>query len=124
MIPLGNSNLYVEPVFLQAEDGGLPELKRVIVAAGELIAMEPTLKESIAAIFGAEVPPMEPEPPTPAEPEEPLSAEMAGLIEQAQQHYQQAQEYLKAGNWTGYGEELDALKAVLDQLAELAVPES
>jgi uncharacterized membrane protein (UPF0182 family) len=124
MIPLGNSNLYVEPVFLQAEDGGLPELKRVIVAAGEQIAMEPTLKESIAAIFGAEVPPTEPEPLPPAEPEEPLPAEIAELIEQAQQHYEQAQEYLKSGNWTGYGQELDALKAVLDQLAELAVRES
>jgi uncharacterized membrane protein (UPF0182 family) len=131
MIPLGKSNLYVEPVFLQAEDGGLPELKRVIIAAGEHIAMEPNLEESIAAIFGAEAPPTEPEPlptepepPSPAEPEEPLPAEMAELIEQAQQHYEQAQEYLRAGDWTGYGEELDALKTVLDQLAELAVQES
>jgi uncharacterized membrane protein (UPF0182 family) len=124
VIPLGQSNLYVEPVFLQAEDGGLPELKRVIVAAGEQIAMEPTLKESIAAIFGTEAPPTEPEPPPPAEPEEPLPAEMAELIEQAQQHYQKAQEYLKSGDWTGYGQELDALKAVLDQLAELATQES
>jgi uncharacterized membrane protein (UPF0182 family) len=127
MIPLGQSNLYVEPVFLQAEDGGLPELKRVIVAAGEQIAMEPTLGESIAAIFGAEAPPTEPEPPPPTEPEpppptepeEPLPAEVAELIEQAQQHYQQAQEYLREGDWTGYGEELEALKAVLDRLAEL-----
>ncbi|MFC1941465.1 UPF0182 family protein [Chloroflexota bacterium] len=51
MIPLGRSLLYVEPVFLQAEGGGLPQLKRVIVAVGEQIAMEDTLKGSIAAIF-------------------------------------------------------------------------
>jgi len=118
LIPLGKSNLYVEPVFLQADDGGLPELKRVIVAAGEQIAMEPTLKESIAAIFGAEAPPMEPEPPAPEEPGEPIAAEIAALIEEAQQHYDQAQQYLKAGDWANYGKELDALKAVLDQLAE------
>ena len=121
LIPLGKSNLYVEPVFLQAESGGLPELKRVIVAAGDNIAMEPTLKESLAAIFGAEVLPTEPEvtPPTPEETEKPVAAEVASLIEEAQQHYDKAQQYLSAGDWAGYGEELDALKAVLDQLAEL-----
>jgi len=125
LIPLGKSNLYVEPVFLQAEAGGLPELKRVIVVAGEQIAMEPTLKGSIAAIFGAEAPPTEPvvEPPTPAEPEEPVAADIATLIEEAQQHYIKAQQYLKAGDWTGYGEELEALEAVLDRLAELAAEE-
>jgi uncharacterized membrane protein (UPF0182 family) len=121
MIPLGESLLYVEPVFLQAETGGLPQLKRVIVAVGDQIAMEPTLKESIAAIFGAEAPPAEPvvKPPAPAEPEEPVAADIADLIEQAQQHYDKAQQYLQAGDWTGYGQELEALKAVLDQLAEL-----
>jgi len=120
MIPLGKSNLYVEPVFLQAEAGGLPELKRVIVAAGEQIAMEQTLKESIAAIFEVEAPPTEPvEPPGPTEPEEQVSAEVASLIEEAQQHYEKAQQYLKDGDWAGYGKELDNLKRVLDRLAEL-----
>jgi len=125
LIPLGKSMLYVEPVFLEAEAGGLPELKRVIVATGEQIAMEPTLEESIAAIFGAQVPPTEPEvePPAPTEPEEPVAADIAGLIQEAQQHYERAQQYLKAGDWTGYGEELDALKTVLDQLAELTAEE-
>jgi hypothetical protein len=125
MIPLGKSNLYVEPVFLQAEAGGLPELKRIIVAAGEKIAMEPTLEESIAAIFGVEAPPTEPvvEPPAPAEPEEPVTAEVASLIEEAQQHYNKAQQYLKEGDWAGYGEEQVALKAVLDRLAELTAEE-
>ncbi|HEX75830.1 MAG TPA: UPF0182 family protein [Dehalococcoidia bacterium] len=131
LIPLGSSNLYVEPVFLQAEAGGLPELKRVIVAAGEQIAMEPTLQGSIAAIFGGEAPPTEPvaEPPAPAEaekpeePEEPAAADIPSLIEEAQRHYNEAQQYLQAGDWAGYGSELEALKAVLDQLAELTAEE-
>ena len=125
LIPLGRSILFVEPVFLEAETGGIPELKRVIVVAGEQIAMEPTLQESIAAIFGAEALPTEPvvTPPEPAEPEKPLAAEIANLIEQAQQHYNQAQQYLIEGDWTGYGEELEALKAVLDRLAEFTAEE-
>ena len=105
--------------------------------------MEATLEESIAAVFGTEVPPTEPvteppvpaepeappvepvaEPPAPAEPEEPVAADIANLIEQAQRHYDDAQQYLKEGDWAGYGKELDALKAVLDRLAELAVEET
>ena len=136
-IPLGKSKLYVEPVFLQAEAGGLPELKRVIVAAGEQIAMERTLKESLAAIFSAEVPPTEPEakPPPAAEPEKtepeskpptpvkPESADIASLIEQAQQHYDKAQQYLKEGDWAGYGKELAALETILERLTELTAEE-
>ncbi len=115
LIPLGKSILYVEPVFLQAEAGGLPELKRVIVVAGERIAMEPTLQESIAAIFGTEAPLTEPGP------GEPVAADIANLIEEAQRHYDKAQQYLKIGDWAGYGKELDALKAVLEQLANLTM---
>jgi len=97
------------------------------VAAGEYIAMEPTLKESIAAIFGTEVTPTEPtvKPPAPVEPEEAIAVEITSLIEEAQQHYDKAQQYLKAGDWTGYGSELEALKTVLNRLAELtAIQES
>ncbi len=123
LIPLGESILYVEPVFLQAEGGGLPQLKRVIVVAGDQIAMEPTLKESIAAIFGTGVPPTKPavKPPAPVEPEELITTDIANLIKEAQRHYDKAQQYLQAGDWAGYGKELDALKAVLDRLAEIAI---
>ncbi len=125
VIPLGGSILYVEPIFLQAEAGGLPELKRVIVVAGEQIAMERTLAESLTAIFGDEAPPTEPVviPPTLPEPEEPVAADIANLIEEAQLHYNQALQYLQEGDWAGYGEALDALEAVLNQLAELATAE-
>jgi hypothetical protein len=123
LIPLGESILYVEPVFLEAETGGIPELKRVIVVAGEHIAMTPTLAESLAAIFGAETPLIESELPSPVDLEEPIGAESADLIEEAQLHWNQAQQYLQAGDWTGYGEEMDALGAVITQLVELATTE-
>jgi len=125
LIPLGKSILYVEPVFLEAETGGLPQLKRVIVAAGDQIAMEPTLKGSIAAIFGAEAPPTEPVVTPPALPEtvEPVAADIASLIEEAQQHYNKALQNQREGDWAGYGEEMDALEAVLAQLAELITEE-
>jgi uncharacterized membrane protein (UPF0182 family) len=125
LIPLGKSILWVEPVFLQAEGGGLPELKRVIVTTGDRIVMEPTLAQGLASIFGSEALPTESEvtPPISEKPEEPITADIASLIEEAQQHYDKAQEYLKAGDWTGYGKELEAMKAVLDKLAGLVAEE-
>ncbi|MBN1176472.1 MAG: UPF0182 family protein [Dehalococcoidales bacterium] len=132
LIPIEKSNIYVEPVFLQADAGGLPELKRVIVAVGEEIAMKPTLMESIEAVFGESIslpepapePPVTPEPPPEVlEPETPLDGEIAALVEQARQHYEKAQENLKAGDWAGFGEEWDAMEEVLQRLAELTAGE-
>jgi uncharacterized membrane protein (UPF0182 family) len=120
LIPVGKSKLYVEPVFLQAEAGGLPELKRVIVVAGEKIAMRSSLEESLAAVFGIEAPTDEViPPPEPDEPLQPISGDIPSLIREAQQHYDLAQERLASGDWAGYGEELAAMKAVLEQLARL-----
>jgi hypothetical protein len=72
-----------------------------------------------------EEPPTEPavEPTAPAEPEKAKAADIANLVEEAQRHYNTAQQYLKEGDWAGYGNELDALKAVLDRLAELTTEE-
>jgi len=125
LIPLGESILYVEPVFLEAETGGIPELKRVIVVIGDQIAMEPTLKESIAAIFGTEALPTEPvvQPPPPTEPEKPVTTDVASLILKAREHYNKALQYQQEGDWAGYGIELDALESVLIQLAELTAEE-
>lgn len=125
LIPLGKSILYVEPVFLQAEAGGLPQMKRVIVVAGEQIAMELTLEESLAAIFGTKAPPIEVvvTPPAPPESEEPLAAEIASLIEEAQLHYDQAQQYFKVGDLAGWGREMTAFDEVWNQLVELLAAE-
>jgi len=50
-IPIEDSILYVEPVYLEAANGELPELKRVIVAYGKNVAMAETLNEAISAVF-------------------------------------------------------------------------
>jgi hypothetical protein len=100
-------------------------MKRVIVVAGEQIAMEPTLAESLAIIFGAEVPLIEivAEPPAKSESEELPTGGIANLIDQAQLHYDQALQYQKDGDWANYGKELSALEAVLVQLVELTAEE-
>jgi uncharacterized membrane protein (UPF0182 family) len=117
VIPIEESILYIEPVYLQAERGQLPELRRVVVASGDMIAMEETLAESLNSIYTGlseeELPETTPEPPE-------SSDKMAELAQQAEEHYNQAQEYLKEGDWAGWGEELDKMAEVLRQLVELA----
>ena len=91
--------------------------------AGEKIAMTPSLRESLAVIFGEEAPVIEePDvtPPDVVEPETPVTGDIAELIERAQAHYEKAQEYVQAGDWAGFGEEWDALQEVLEKLAEIA----
>ena len=54
-IPIEKSIIYFEALYLAAEKGQLPELKRVIVAYGNSIAMEENLETSLQRIFGAKV---------------------------------------------------------------------
>ena len=119
VIPIGESTIYVEGVFLQADTGGLPELKRVIVAAGDEIAMRDTLAGCLTAIFGEGATGVPETPTVPTTPGGEFPDDIRGLIEQAQQQFARAQEYLKQGDWAGYGKELAALEATLEQLGRL-----
>jgi uncharacterized protein len=56
MIPVGDSFLYVQPVYLQAAGGQLPELRRVIVANGNAVAMEPSFEEALEVVLGERAP--------------------------------------------------------------------
>ncbi len=121
VIPIGNSNLYVEPVYLQAERSQMPELKRVIVATGNRLAMEPSLEAALASLFGGRAP-AAPQPAAagaaPSGP--PGPADVAGLIQSIRQHYSAAQEAARAGNWAKYGDELKAMDQDLSRLEQLA----
>lgn len=55
VVPIGQSNLYVEPIYLQSEQGQLPELKRVIIANGSNIVMTESVLQGLQQLFGAGV---------------------------------------------------------------------
>lgn len=113
VVPIDNSILYVSPLYLRAESGQLPELKRVIAAYGDRVVMEDTLPEALAALFN------EPAlaPALPAKTAAPLPGSANGPARQALQHYQRALDRLKAGDWSDFGNELDALKQLLEQMS-------
>ena len=113
-IPIEKSLLYVQPLFLAAEKGSLPELKRVIVAFGNQIAMEETLDQSLQRVFGGKAS-SEPSP-MPASLKEVMIE--SSLAQRALEHFSRSQEFLRQGNWAGYGEEQKRLEALLREMQQ------
>jgi hypothetical protein len=121
VVPVLNSVLYVEPLYLAAEaGGGLPQLKRVIVAYSDHVVMEETLDAALSKIFSGTVTTSAPTAPAAqAHPKAPgaPAADTQALIREANQHYQRALELQRQGDWAGYGEEIKKLGEVLNRLA-------
>jgi hypothetical protein len=114
VIPIEEALLYVRPLYLRAESGKIPELKRVIVAYENKIAMEETLDAALARIFQGGV--AAPVTPAPAG-GPPRSSEMpVSLLQQAAESYDRAIRAQRQGDWAGYGEEIRKLGTLLQEL--------
>ena len=113
VIPIEDSILYVSPLYLRAERGQLPELKRVIAAYGDHVVMKETLAEALSALFEAGAVPTTPSATTGT----PLAGPAADRAREALDHYNQAIEHLKSGDWAGFGTELDAMRRLLEDLS-------
>jgi uncharacterized membrane protein (UPF0182 family) len=124
VIPVEQSLLYVQPLYLTSQSGGVPELKRVIVAYENSIAMEPTLAASLQRIFGsaasgqtagtAQVSR------SPAGGIQPQVQGLKGLIAEADREFTAGQEELRKGNWAGYGEAMKRLEKLLADLKKVS----
>jgi uncharacterized membrane protein (UPF0182 family) len=112
VIPIEEALIYVRPLYLRAESGKIPELKRVIVAYENRIAMEETLEASINKIFEQQGTPLE----TPTTSAQPGPNAHADFIRQASEAYDRAVQAQRQGDWAAYGEELKKLGAILQEL--------
>lgn len=108
VIPLDGSLLYIEPLYLQAETGRLPELTRVLVAHGNRVAMAETLEGGLAQVLGEEA----------AYEIEALPGDVGSLARSARERFDAAQACLQRGDWACYGAQLDLLRADLEALVE------
>jgi len=105
VIPIENSLIYVEPLYLEAtEQGTLPQLQRVIVAYGDRLSMQPTLDEALTAVFGEGVPAEEDGGEKP-----PVDEGVGETLQQIRSLYRQAQEALRAGDLGRYQELVDRI---------------
>src|SRR4029077_11730201 len=113
-----NEILYVSPLYLRAETGQLPELKRVIAAYGDHVVMDETLAGALAMLFKETAPASPPSLPPGASAKTSLAGREADRAREALSRYNGAIEQLKSGNWAGFGAELDALRPLLEELSQ------
>jgi uncharacterized membrane protein (UPF0182 family) len=134
VLPINQSFLYVEPVYLLSEANALPELRRIVTASNTSVAMAETLDRSLRALAQAgtdgviavddatppdtTAPPDATAPPDGATPS-PNPVTLDELVAAANAHLQAAEQAQRDGDWARYGQELAALREVLTQLAVL-----
>jgi uncharacterized membrane protein (UPF0182 family) len=116
VIPLEESLIYVQPLYLRAEGGRIPELKRVVVAHQNQVVMEETLEAGLARLFGGALEPARAAAAPTATPSS--DGRSVDLARRAVESYRRAVEAQRAGDWARYGEELTRLGEMLRQLQE------
>ena len=147
-IPMSDAFIYVEPIYLEAKQeiqrpvpvpqsqsgvkpqkqqaarparkgstttASLPELKRVIVALGNRVVMEERLDQALNSVLGSRI--VQRREATSAIPE---TGEISDLGVQALEYYNKAKEYLRQGDWSEFGRELEKLENILKQLSKPA----
>jgi hypothetical protein len=119
VIPVQDSLLYVEPLYIRAENGQLPELQRVIASYGDQVVMGDTLPETLASLFNRREGEAAPvvagiklQGPLPANG---AAAPVQTSSSSAANHYNRALKALSAGNWTEFGTEMQQLGQDLGQ---------
>ena len=124
VIPVGKSLLYVQPLYLKAEKGELPELKRVIVSTGGRVAWAETFGGALEKLMGQKVvtgigaktivTDENKQPTADAAP----AVGTAALAKRAQELYDSATAAQRAGDWAKYGADIKKLGEVISQLEE------
>src|SRR5437879_3890865 len=115
VIPIEESLIYVQPLYLRAEGGRIPEMKRVVVAYQNQVVMEETLEAGLARLFGGQVESIAAAA-APTGAARPGNGRAADLARQAAELYQRAVAAQRGGDWARYGEALSQLGEVLRQL--------
>lgn len=119
VVPIGKSLLYVQPLYLKAEKGELPELKRVIVSTGGRVAWDEDFGGALRRLMGErEAAPdgTEKEDKKSLRQSEISDDDIKGLARQAQSLYEAAQSALRNGDWASYGEAVKGLGEVLERM--------
>lgn len=113
VVPLDSTLVYVEPLYLEAENTAIPQLERVIVAQGGRVVMQPTLDAAVAALVGdagdAEADRTVSTPTGATPPETTIATEM----DRARRLLEQAEAQLRSGDWAGFGRTWQALRRLL-----------
>lgn len=125
VLPIEGALIYVQPLYLRAEGGRIPELKRVIVAHEGRVTMAETLDAALVALFGPGSGQTQVRAPgdsvsapvAAASSGSPAAAATGDLAQRASQHFERARAAQRADDWATYGAEMRKLGEALRQLS-------
>ncbi|MGI8743227.1 MAG: UPF0182 family protein [Bryobacteraceae bacterium] len=116
VLPIDNTFLYVEPIYLQASQARMPQLKKVALAVGNTLIYTDTYQQALAQLAGMPAGP----PPAPAQGQPatasapaPASAPAGQRIIEIRQHLQRYRDLTALGKWSEAGKELEAVQALV-----------
>lgn len=118
VLPLDNSFLYVEPIYIQAAQASMPQLKKVALAMGNRLAYADTYEQALAQLTGQEQEQAAPaaaqaSAPTPAA--QPQANPAAEKVDQIRAHLARYRELSAQGKWAEAGKELDAIQRLVQK---------
>ena len=116
VIPIKDSLMYVEPVYLEASNQAIPEMKRVIVAYGDRISYSSNLEEALEDLFGGTYNSGPANASGGTESRDSGKPSLKTLAKQARDEYDAALDAQKNGDWKGYGDHINKLSGYLDQM--------
>jgi uncharacterized membrane protein (UPF0182 family) len=135
VLPIEGALIYVQPLYLRAQGGRIPELKRVVVAHEGRVAMAETLDGALSALLsggGVSAPPDVPDATAAADsaagttlgatPGGSVPERIARLATEAREHYDRARAAQRSDDWATYGAEMRRLGEVLRQLEATRAP--
>lgn len=137
VIPVGQSLLYLQPVYLQSTSSAFPEFQKIVVASPTTVVWGDTLAEALTELIARQgvgttptptptpgptvtpAPGVTPGPTVTPAPGGELPADVTALVDYANTHFELAQAALRAGDFATYGDEMDLVQAALVRLGEL-----
>jgi len=120
VIPIKDSIVYVEPVYITSQNSaGLPEVKRVILAYGDTVVMEPTLEAAFEAMFNANPQMPETNEETPPEQVQPVNEDLYSLSQKLTEKYNQAKQFMSENDWENYGKTMKEVDAIVKDMQRL-----
>ena len=118
VLPIDNTFLYVEPIYIQASQARMPQLKKVVLAMGNTLIYRDTYEQALAELTGKSPTPPQTAAPvqtssaTPTTQAAPASPPPVNL-EAVREHLRRYRELSSQGRWSEAGKELEALEKVV-----------
>ncbi len=119
-IPVGNTMVYVRPLYVESSRNPLPQLQRVIVVTGKTAAMDNSLQLALSDLLQGSVPSLAPNAPTGPSAQSGASPQVTQDLSQAQIQYQNAQQALSSGNLGQYQSDINQMDQDIQQAQQAA----